>query len=315
MAKFGKVLVTGGTGFIGSHVVDKLVAADCEVKVFDNLSTGKLSNIREPVESGRASFFEGDLRDAEAVAKSLQDVDAVVHLAAVTSVPFSFENPSLTFETNVTGTLNLLNACVEGDVKKFVFVSSCSVYGEPCYLPVDEEHLVAPASPYASSKLEGERHCVSFGERHGLNVTVLRLFNVYGLRQGFSSYSGVITQFVERFRRELPLAIFGDGCQTRDFVHVSDVVWATFEALESERANGEVFNVGFGKPTSLNDLAKTFCSLVSERLQIVYDKPRLGDVKASFADISKAEKLLGYKPKVALDAGLRALLDSSSGEN
>jgi UDP-glucose 4-epimerase len=304
-----RILVTGGAGFIGSHVVDSLVSSGFTVRVIDNLSTGKLANIQNHVRDGRASFVEGDIRDVEVVGKSVHEVDAVVHLAALTSVPLSFESPSLTAQTNAFGTLNLLNACSKEDVRKFVFISSCSVYGDPCYLPIDERHRTLPASPYATSKLEAERYCRTFQKNANLKTVVLRLFNVYGPRQQSSSYSGVIAQFAERIRRGLPLVIYGDGSQTRDFVHVSDVVDAVHRALKDDDSDGQVLNIGFGKATSVNDLAKTFSKLAGSDLDVKYDKPRPGDIKGSFADISKAEKVLGYKPKVQLEAGLQFTLN------
>lgn len=303
-----RVLVTGGAGFIGSHLVDRLVSEGCEVKVLDDLSSGSLANIRGHVRSGRVSFVEGDVGEADVVEKCVCGVDFVVHLAAVASVPFSVEHPVLTFEVNVDGTLNLLKACVESSVERFVFVSSCAVYGEPVYLPVDELHPVNPVSPYAKSKVAGERWCRVLGEKCGLETVVLRLFNVYGPRQGFNDYSGVITRFIEQIKRGLPLTIYGDGSQTRDFVYVSDVVEAVLQALKCEGVKGEVFNVGFGRQVSVRDLALAILRLARADLDVVYEAPRAGDVKHSVADISKAEKLLGFKPSFSLRDGLHALL-------
>jgi UDP-glucose 4-epimerase len=306
------ILVTGGAGFIGSHVVDELVRSNCEVRVVDDLSEGKLSSIEEHLRNGRVCFFEGDVRDAELVGKSVQDVDAVVHLAAVTSVPLSVENPRLTFDVNVNGTLNVLKACTEARVNNFVFVSSCSVYGEPSYLPIDEEHPTSPKSPYAASKLGAEAWCEHFEEKHGLRTTVLRLFNVYGPRQNSRGYAGVIAQFLERVKHKQPLTIYGDGSQTRDFVHVRDVADAVVKAIASKKTcKGEVFNIGFGQAVSVNKLAKTVIDLTGSGLDIVYAKPRDGDVKASFANVSKAEKLLDYQPLVPLEKGLRSLVEEA----
>jgi UDP-glucose 4-epimerase len=302
-----KVLVTGGAGFIGSHVVDRLVNGDCDVRVIDNLSTGKLMNINHHLRNGRVDFIKGDIRNFELARKCVHDVDAVVHLAAITSVPFSVKKPHLTYETNVTGTLNLLTSCVEEKVGKFVFISSCAVYGEPKFLPVNESHPTNPISPYAESKLVGERYCLDFHEKHLLKSTVLRLFNVYGPRQGVNDYSGVITRFINRSRRKMPLIIYGDGSQNRDFVNVYDVSQAVLQALENGAAEGKVFNIGFGAPAYLNELAKYVLDLAGLNLEIFYDKPRPGDIKNTFADISKAEKLLGYKPTFSLRNGLRAL--------
>jgi len=308
LLSFRKVLVTGGAGFIGSHVVDRLVDVGCEVRVVDDLSTGRLDNVREHLRCGRVSFVRGDVRELEVVRRCVQGVDAVVHLAAIVSVPFSVKHPSLTYETNAAGTLNLLSSCLSEGVERFVYVSSCAVYGEPVYLPVDESHPTRPVSPYASSKLEAEGYCEDFRVKHGLGSVVLRLFNVYGPRQGLDDYSGVIRRFVDCVKRELPLVIYGDGCQTRDFVYVSDVVDVILKCLENEKAVGEVFNVGFGEATSINDLAKTVLRLSGLDLDIVYEKPRPGDLRHSFADVSKARKLLGFEPKVSLEDGLRSLL-------
>ena len=302
-----KVLVTGGAGFIGSHVVDRLVSDGFLVRVIDNLSTGKLANISQHFEKGTVDFVKGDIRDFEVVRKCVYDVNAIVHLAAITSVPFSFKQPEMTFETNVTGTLNLLNCCVEAKVRKFVFISSCAVYGEPKYLPVDELHPTKPISPYAESKLLGERHCLDFNMKHTLKSVILRLFNVYGPRLAVNDYSGVITKFIDRIKQKMPLVIYGDGSQSRDFVSVYDVVEAVLKALGNEEVAGEIFNIGFGAATSVNDLAKYLLDLARLNLGISHKEPRTGDIKNTFADISKAEKLLGYKPAVSLQNGLRAL--------
>jgi UDP-glucose 4-epimerase len=306
------VLVTGGAGFIGSHLVDRLVSSGYDVRVLDNLSTGKLSNIQAHVENGKVDFVEGDITNLEAVKKSVHGVDAVLHLAAVTSVPFSVKNPALTFETNVGGTLNLLASLARERIGKFVFVSSCAVYGEPNYLPVDENHPTNPISPYAESKLLGERYCLGFHENKLLKATVLRFFNVYGLRQGLNDYSGVITQFVDRLKQGLPLTVYGDGSQTRDFINVLDIVNAALCSLEKENAEGQVFNVGSGKPTSINELAKKVLSIAVSDLRIVYEAPRESDVKCSYADVSKAARLLGFKPEVALNDGLSEILADAS---
>ena len=311
MSKHARVLVTGGAGFIGSHVVDCLVGNGYEVRVVDNLSTGKLENIKEHIEEGRITFVRGDLREADFVRKSVQDVDAVIHLAAITSVPFSVTHPSVTHEVNVNGTVNLLNSCLSSSVRKFVFISSCAVYGESQYLPIDEKHPTSVSSPYAASKLEGEELCRNHQEQHGLSTVVLRLFNVYGSRQGSDAYVGVVTRFLNQAKKHLPLVIFGDGLQTRDFVHVRDVTEAVLKAIKTEDLEGEVFNIGFGKATSMNSLAKSVFDLIGANPDIVYEKPRIGDVKASFADISKAKKQLDYNPIVPLEKGLRSLVDES----
>jgi UDP-glucose 4-epimerase len=306
-----KVLVTGGAGFIGSHVVDCLVKENCAVRVLDDLSSGRLGNIQEHLTSDKVEFVKGDVRDALVVRKSLEGIDAVVHLAALISVPGSFENPILTFDVNLFGTLNLLRSCVQKRIGKFVFVSSCAVYGDPKILPVNENVKVNPISPYAESKLVGERYCLGFSERELLKLVVLRFFNVYGPRQGLNEYSGVITQFIDRLKQGKPLLVYGDGSQTRDFVNVKDIANAVLASLKTGVSN-DVFNVGSGKSTSINELAKTVSELVDKNLDIHYEDPRTGDIKHSYADISKAKKFLGYEPKFSLSDGLRELVEGQS---
>ncbi len=312
---FSKVLVTGGAGFIGSHVVDRLAEMGVEVLVVDNLFTGKVENLQKALEHGNVRFFEGDIRDGGIVERVVGEVEAVVHLAAIASVPFSVENPVLTNDVNVGGTLNLLDACVRKDVQRFVFVSSCAVYGEPSYLPVDEEHPVKPLSPYAASKVSAEVYCEVFGRVYGLGVVVLRLFNVYGSRQrGEDDYSGVISKFLKNMACGRPLVVFGDGEQTRDFVHVDDVVDAVLLALESEGAVGEVFNVGSGRSVSVNELVGVMGEVFGVEVEVVYEKERAGDIRASCSDISKAQRILGYRPRVTLESGLRRLVLECKGK-
>lgn len=308
MGRSERVLVTGGAGFIGSHLVDRLVAEGYGVRVLDDLSAGKLENIAGHLRAGRVDFVKGDIRDSAVVAKCLDSVAVVVHLAALTSVTFSVANPDLTFDVNAFGTLNLLRTCVEQAVDKFVFVSSCAVYGDPEFLPVDEGCKANPISPYAESKFLAERYCLRFDKRKLLRSVVLRFFNVYGPRQGLNDYSGVITRFVDRVRKKEPLVVYGDGSQTRDFVSVHDIVEAVLASMRSVAAQGQVFNIGSGKPTSINELAKTILELAGVDLEIRHEKPRVGDIKDSYADISKAKKVLGYKPRVDLREGLEGLI-------
>jgi UDP-glucose 4-epimerase len=313
MRKPSKVLVTGGAGFIGSHMVDRLVNDGYDVRIIDDISTGRIENIQSLLSAGMVDFVKGDIRDASLVTKNVDDIDIVVHFAAVTSVPFSVKNPELTFDVNLLGTLNLICACAQRDIGRFVFVSSCAVCGDPTSLPVREEHQTNPISPYAESKLIAERYCLGFQQRQLLHSVVLRFFNVYGPRQGMNDYSGVITRFIDRVRQKEPLSIYGDGSQTRDFVSVHDVVEAVFASMKSSDSEGEVFNIGSGKPTSINELAKTILELAGVDLEIQYEKSRAGDIKDSYADISKAKKFLGYEPKVSLRDGLRALLEEKLG--
>jgi UDP-glucose 4-epimerase len=307
-----RILVTGGAGFIGSHLVDLLVAEGFEVRVVDNLSTGNLKNISSHLDSGNVDFVRGDLRDVNVVKNSLEGVWAVVHMAALVSVPLSIQDPKLTYDINLVGTLNILRASAKAGVKKFVFISSCAVCGDPESLPVTELTEPKPISPYAESKLLGERYSLGFSDRGLLPSTVLRFFNVYGPRQGKNDYSGVITIFSDLSSKGLPLTIYGDGSHTRDFVNVKDVARFVFLALKSTRAVGEIFNVGFGKATTIKELAKTIIELSGGKSTISYLKPRVGDVRNSYADISKGRKLLGYCPQFSLKDGLASLLREQS---
>jgi UDP-glucose 4-epimerase len=301
-----RVLVTGGAGFIGSHVVDRLVEEGYSVGVVDNLSAGSLDNISGHVDRGSVDFVEADVRDRDVVARLVHEVDAVVHLAAVVSVPFSLENPNLTFDVNVKGTRAVLTACARSCVRRFIFVSSCAVYGAPLYLPIDEVHPTGPISPYAVSKLKGERCCREVCGS-GLDLVILRLFNVYGRRQAHGEYSGVIAKFLERAEKGEPLVIYGDGSQTRDFVHVSDVAEAILTLVKSSGVQG-VFNVGCGRAISIGYLAEKVLSLSGKHCRIVHESPRDGDIPHSVADISKAWKAFAYEPKVTLEEGLLELL-------
>lgn len=309
MRKSLRVLVTGGAGFIGSHMIDRLVKDGYDVRAIDNLSTSSQDNIQRLLNADKVDFVKGDICDVSQVTKSVEGVDVVIHFAAVTSVPFSVANPDLTFDINLSGTLNLIQASVQANVGRFVFVSSCAVFGNPEFLPVREEHRTNPISPYASSKLLAERYCMGFCERQLLQGVVLRFFNVYGPRQGMNDHSDVITRFVDRVKQGEPLVVYGDGSQTRDFVSVFDVVDAVSASIKCSDAEGEVFNVGSGKPTSINMLAKTVLELAGVDLMIRYEKSRVGDIKDIYADISKAKKLLGFEPKVSLRDGLRLLLE------
>ena len=310
MRHYAKVLVTGGAGFIGSHLIDKLLHEGFEVIALDDFSSGKIENLRH--HSGASSFrlIRGDIRNMGDVKKAVEDADAVFHLAAIVSVPLSVKNPSLVDDVNVRGTLNLLEASLDADVKRFVYASSCAVYGETSDLPIDERHPTAPLSPYAASKLAAEHHCRAFQKDYGLETVCFRYFNAYGLRQKKGPYSGVITRFINRIKQEKPPVIYGDGSQTRDFVHVDDVAEASELALHRREAVGEVFNIGTGKATTINQLTQILTKLMGKpELKPVYTNPRPGDIKHSRANITKAQTVLGYTPKISLEQGLRALLN------
>jgi UDP-glucose 4-epimerase len=308
---FSKILVTGGAGFIGSHLVDRLMKEGYEVVILDNFFSGDIENIKNHLESEMLYLVKGDVRSSDNVKEAVRNVDAVFHLAAIVSVPLSIENPLLVNDVNVTGTLNLLEASLKADVKRFIYASSCAVYGGVDRLPIDERCPTNPLSPYAVSKLAAECYCKIFCDNYGLDTLCLRYFNVYGLRQTGDSYSGVITQFIDRLKQRKPPIIYDDGQQTRDFVHVKDIVEANMLALNCQLGAGEMINVGTAKSTTINELANFLIEFFGQaHLRPVYRAPREGDIRNSYADIGKAEKMLGYRPKITVKKGIRMLLEN-----
>lgn len=302
------ILVTGGAGFIGSHTADRLLDEGLRVVVLDNLCSGKLDNLEPHIGSGNCKFVQGDVRDFGLVKNLVRDIDCVVHLAALISVPESIKNPVLTNDVNVNGTLNLLKACVDFGVKRFVYASSCAVYGNAEKLPIKEDWPTRPESPYGVSKLVAENYVRKYYEDFGLETVCLRYFNAYGPRQVYGDYSGVIMQFMRRLAKGLPLVIFGDGDQTRDFVQVQDVAEANLLALKLDGLAGGTFNIGTGIATTINQLAAVLFEITSKtHLELKHSEPREGDIKHSVADISKARAQLGYNPKVSLKEGLEQL--------
>jgi len=307
--KYSSILVTGGAGFIGSHIVDRLLTDGFEVTVIDNLTTGRLKNVTNHQGRKDFHFIKGDIRKFDLVKGILRDVDAVFHEAALVGATCSVENPVLTNEVNVTGTLNLLKACVDSDVKRFIYASSAAVYGKTETLPQHEDLTPRPISPYGASKLAAENYVRVFSDVYGLETVCLRYFNVYGPRQTCSPYSGVITVFINRLLGNQPPIIYGDGEQTRDFIHVRDVVDASMLALARKSTVGEVFNVATGVAATVNRLASALQEIMGKTsLKPVYVNPRMGDIRHSYADISRARRVLGYNPKVSLKEGLAKLV-------
>ncbi|MBM5805523.1 MAG: SDR family NAD(P)-dependent oxidoreductase [Candidatus Verstraetearchaeota archaeon] len=297
-----RILVTGGAGFIGSHLAEALVGRGHDVVVLDDLSTGKKENLAEALR--QIEFVEGDIREDGVVKKALRDIEAVAHLAALISVNESMKKPLLYHDVNSMGTLRLLQHSLKSGVKRFVLTSSCAVYGDPAKVPTSETDPVGPLSVYAASKLSAEEYCRTYDGTGGMSVAVLRLFNVYGPRQTFSQYSGVIMQFAERVRNGKPPVIYGDGRQTRDFIFVRDVGRFITAAIETE-ASG-TFNVGTGRSVTIRRLAAVVLNVMGrEDLKPIFAPPRPGDIMYSEADMSRAVKELGIKPEVALKEGLR----------
>ncbi len=293
---YEKALVTGGAGFIGSHLVERLLRDGLQVTVLDNLSTGKRTNL--PPE---ADLILGDVRDLAIVTAVVSGVDVVFHLAARVSIRASVEHFWEDAETNLVGTLNVLRACVSRKAKKLVYASSMAVYADaPQPVPVSEEYATAPMSPYGVSKLASERYAMLVAAQSGFDVVALRYFNTYGPRQTFTPYVGVITIFIQRLLRGEPPVIFGDGEQCRDFVHVGDVVDASVRAMTSN-VSGEVLNVGSGQGTSVNRIAALLCERLAPETVPQHIAAHPGELRNSIANIEKARRLLGYEPQGRLE--------------
>ncbi len=302
-------LVTGGAGFIGSHIVEALLARGDRVRVLDNLSTGRLENLGP--ERDRPELIKGDVRDEAAVSRAVAGVDYVFHLAAMVSVPLSMAEPLQAEMMNAVGTLNLLVAARQAGVRRLVLSSTCAIYGDEPTLPKTETMPIAPKSPYAISKLAAEAYCRLFYEAFGLETVVLRYFNVFGPRQDPASpYSGVISIFVDKLARGQAPLIFGDGEQTRDFVFVKDVVQANLLAATTPGAAGGLFNIGTGRPTTVNQLYEHLARLFNRPGPAEYRPFRPGDVLHSYSDPSLAAQKLGWSARVSLVEGLQQLTQS-----
>lgn len=305
------VLVTGGAGFIGSHLVDKLVQLGAKVRILDDFSTGKRENIAHLLERNAIELIEGSLTDGKTVRRAVQGVEIVFHQGAIPSVIRSVEDPLTTHQVNTTGTLLLLLASRDEGVRRLVFASSSSVYGDTPTLPKKEDMMPNPKSPYALSKLVGEHLCRLFRELYGLETVSLRYFNIFGPRQDpTSQYAAVIPRFITALLKGEPPTIYGDGEQTRDFTFVENCVQANLLAAKAKSVAGEVFNVGAGKQTSVNELFRLIRSLIGvDHIEPIYAPPRPGDVRHSLADITKAQKLLGYQPTISLEEGLKRTIN------
>jgi UDP-glucose 4-epimerase len=305
-----KVLVTGGAGFIGSHLVEMLQAAGRQVRVLDNLSTGHRENLAG---AGAVEFIEGDIRDRAAVAAAVNGTAAIVHLAAVASVQASIDDPVGTHETNLVGTLNLLEAARAHRVARFVYASSAAVYGDTPHLPVAEHDGVAPLSPYAADKLAGEHYLDFYRRKFGLKGTAYRFFNIYGPRQDPSSpYSGVISIFARRIRDAAPVTIFGDGQQTRDFVYVGDLAQLLAQTLTNDATIGQVMNVGRGTECSLLELLAELERIAGRRIERRHEPARVGDILRSCADVGRLRAAGGQVPATPLALGLKRLLEAAA---
>ena len=295
-----KVVVTGGAGFIGSHLTEALVALGYHVTALDDLSAGKLDNINDVLPE--IEFIEGSIVDFPLLKQLFRDVDYVFHHAAIASVPQSLDDPRKIHDINATGTLNVLLAASENKIKRLIFASSSAVYADDPVFPKKEDMMPSPLSPYAVSKLNGEHYCQVFGQVYNLPCVSLRYFNVYGPRQDpDSQYSAAIPKFISRILAGKSAVIFGDGEQTRDFAFVRDIVEANILAVQSDLCG--VFNISCGTNITMNRLVGLISELTGKKLTPIYQEARLGDVRNSLADISKA-RLFGYEPKYSLEDGL-----------
>jgi len=295
-----RALVTGAAGFIGSNLVPELLKLGHSVLVLDNFSNSRRQNL--PSSPG-VTICKGDVTVYDDVVNAVKQSDVVFHMAGQLGNVLSMERPQTNLITNVVGTINLLQACHERNLKQIVFSSSSAIFGETKYIPVDEAHPKDPMSPYGLSKYAAEQYCLILGAEYGLRVACLRYFNVYGVLQHFNPYGNVLPIFAEKVMAGEPLTIYGDGEQTRDFIEVSDIVRANILAMQCE-ANG-VFNIGTGVATTVNQLAKIVIEAADKDVEIKYAPARSGEVQDSVATIAKASKELDFQPSVSINEGVR----------
>jgi nucleoside-diphosphate-sugar epimerase len=302
-----RVLVTGGAGFIGSNLVRGLLERGDDVRVLDNFSTGNRANLADL----DIDIVEGELRSYERVHNAVRGTEIVYHLGALGSVPRSVQDPLTSSAVNVEGTLNVLLAARDEGIRRVVFSSSASVYGSSTEMPTTEDSRVDPISPYGVAKLAAERYCVSFSRVYeSFETVVLRYFNVFGPRQSpFSQYAAAVPLFITKIAAGEQIDVYGDGEQSRDFTFVGNVVDATIRAGEAAGASGEIFNVAAGSPASVNQVAETIGAIVGKPVDRRELPPRPGDLRDSWADLAKSERLLGYRPAVGLEEGLRRTVD------
>ncbi len=304
-----RYLVTGGAGFIGSNLVERLVQNGEKVRVIDNFATGKIENLNPFLD--QIELVNGDIRYLNTVIEAMKDVDYVLHQAALPSVPRSIETPLESNDVNTNGTLNILYAAKEAKVKRVVYAASSSAYGESPTLPKVETMQTSPLSPYAVNKLAGEYNCKAFYNVYGLETVAVRYFNIYGRRQDPNSYySAVIPKFIKAFLKGEQPIIFGDGEQSRDFTYIDNVLNANLLACKAPiKAAGRVMNIACGERITLNKLAMEIKNLLNVDINPIHGQPRAGDIKDSLADVSLAKELIGYEPKVLIDEGLKLTVD------
>lgn len=316
MKSINRALVTGGSGFIGSHIVDELINRGIETYVLDDLSSGNLNNLSKNKNNKLLHITLGNISDIRQIFKNVKDIDVVFHEAAIASVTKSVEDPKSVFKSNVSSSMEVLDYCVNSKVKKLIFASSSAVYGDITANVLHEDLICKPTSPYGSSKLAVENYLHSYWKTYGLECVALRYFNVFGSRQGNNPYSGVITIFVNRILKNLKPVIFGDGLQIRDFINVDDVVKANMLSMMSKDATGEVFNIGTGSGTTVLELIHMLADMIGNgKINHVFLKSRLGDIQASISSIIKAKRLINFHPQVDIENGLKQFAEWSAKES
>jgi len=305
-----KVLVTGGAGFIGSNLTEALLKKGCVVRVLDNFSTGRRENLAFDKEYPSLEILEGDICNLSTCQKAMREVEYVFHQAALPSVQRSIEDPEVSNAINVGGTLNILVAAREEKVKRVIYASSSSIYGDTPTLPKHEEMSPNPLSPYALQKYVGEQYCRLFHQLYGLDTVSLRYFNIFGPKQDPNSlYSAVIPKFIDALLLDRPPIIFGDGEQSRDFTYIENVVQANLLAMSAERLRGEAMNIACGKRISLNQLLNILKDILGSAQSPIYEEPRKGDVRHSLADIRKGKEVINYVPTVGIEIGLKKTVE------
>ena len=305
-----KILITGGAGFIGSHLCDKYTKEGHTVLCLDNFMSGNLMNVKHLLNYRNFKLIKGDIRDFDLLEKLMRDVDVVFHLAAQIHVDRSYIEPKHTYEVNVMGTQNILEVARIHDAKRVIYASTSEVYGSALYAPIDENHPLNAPHPYGASKIAADRMCYAYIQTYGMNISILRLFNIFGTRQRDIGYGGVISMFTRRVLSNTPPIIYGDGMQTRDYTYVEDAVRAYDLVLNHNKPITEPINFGTGKEVSIVDLANKIIDLCGKKGNIkpVHVEPRIGEVKRLIADATKAKNLLGWEPKYNLEEGLNAFV-------
>ena len=304
-----KIVVTGGAGFLGSHLVDKLIREGEEIIVIDNLFRGQTENIEQHIPNKKFTLLNDEIQNKTKISDALHLADAVIHFASISSVFRSIVEPEIVNTINVTGTLNMLNLCIKEEVQCFIFASSAAVYGGDRNRPLQENDSLHPLSPFAASKIAGEAYCKAYSETYGLNTIILRFMNIYGPRIT-KVYRRVCSKFAEATIRNEPLVIVGDGKQTRDFTYVTDAINAIILALNNKDIEGETFNIGTGKPTTINQLANLYKKISENpKQEIKYINAKKGDLIHSYADRTKAKKKMGYNPKIDIGTGIPKYLE------